>query len=80
MREVWNRFLHWQGWKTCGRTCVNGWRAVVQWAAWQKIFGLPLAAALPLLLLTVAMGLYMIRRANREIKTLQETEYGQSFL
>ena len=27
-------------------------------------------------LLTVAMGIYMIRRANREIKTLQETENG----
>ena len=29
-------------------------------------------------LLTVAMGIYMIRRANREIRTLQETEHGES--
>ena len=27
-------------------------------------------------LLTVAMGIYMIRRANREIKTLQENQHG----
>ena len=28
-------------------------------------------------LLTVAMGIYMIRRANREIKTIQEKEHGE---
>ena len=31
-------------------------------------------------LLTAAMGVYMIRRANREIKTLQEKSHGESFL
>ena len=31
-------------------------------------------------LLTAAMGVYMIRRANREIKTLQEKTHGESFL
>lgn len=31
-------------------------------------------------LLTVAMGIYMIRRGNREIKTLQENNYGKSIL
>ena len=31
-------------------------------------------------LLTAAMGVYMIRRANREIKTLQENTHGESFL
>lgn len=30
-------------------------------------------------LLTVAMGIYMIRRANREIKTLRESTTGESF-
>jgi hypothetical protein len=29
-------------------------------------------------LLTVAMGIYMIRRANREIKHLQEKQHGES--
>ena len=31
-------------------------------------------------LLTVAMGIYMIRRGNREIRKLQETDHGESFL
>lgn len=31
-------------------------------------------------LLTVAMGIYMIRRANREIKSLQEKEHEESFV
>lgn len=31
-------------------------------------------------LLTAAMGIYMIRRANREIKNLQENNHGESFL
>ena len=30
--------------------------------------------------LTVAMGFYMIRRANREIKTLQENDHGETIL
>lgn len=38
------------------------------------------AAGCAVCLLTVAMGLYMIRRANREIKQLQEIGYGESFL
>lgn len=44
------------------------------WEHW-----LNLAAGCMVCLLTVAMGIYMIRRANREIKTLQETQYGESF-
>ena len=31
-------------------------------------------------LLIVSMGIYMIRRGNREIKKLQENKYGESFL
>ena len=45
------------------------------WEHW-----LNLAAGCVVCLLTVAMGIYMIRRANREIKNIQETEYGESFL
>ena len=30
--------------------------------------------------LTVAMGFYMIRRANREIKTIQENDHGETIL
>lgn len=43
------------------------------WEYW-----LNLAVGCIVCLLTVAMGIYMIRRANREIKDLQETENGQS--
>ncbi len=42
------------------------------WEHW-----LNLAVGCVVCLLTVAMGIYMIRRANREIKKLQEREYGE---
>ena len=43
------------------------------WEHW-----LNLAVGCVVCLLTVAMGIYMIRRANREIKTLQEKQNGES--
>ena len=43
------------------------------WEQW-----LNLAVGCTVCLLTVAMGIYMIRRANREMKQLQETENGES--
>ena len=42
------------------------------WEHW-----LNLAVGCVVCLLTVAMGIYMIRRANREIKTLQESNHGE---
>ena len=42
------------------------------WEQW-----LNLGSGCVVCLLTVAMGIYMIRRASREIKKLQENEYGQ---
>ena len=39
--------------------------------------GLNLAGGCVVCLLTVAMGIYMIRRANREMKQLQENEHGE---
>ena len=42
------------------------------WEHWMN-----LAVGCIVCLLTVAMGIYMIRRANREIKTLQEKENGK---
>ena len=44
------------------------------WEHW-----LNLAVGCVVCLLTVAMGIYMIRRANREMKQLQEKENGESF-
>ena len=43
-----------------------------RWEHW-----LNLAVGCVVCLLTVAMGIYMIRRANREIKTLQEKQHGE---
>jgi hypothetical protein len=45
------------------------------WEHWMN-----LAVGCLVCLLTAAMGVYMIRRANREIKTLQENTHGESFL
>ena len=47
-------------------------------ASWENL--LNLAVGCIVCLLTAAMGIYMIRRANREIKKLQERAYGESFL
>ena len=44
-----------------------------RWEYW-----INLAVGCLVCLLTVAMGIYMIRRANREIKQLQENGYGES--
>ena len=41
---------------------------------------LNLAVGCVVCMLTVSMGIYMIRRAGREIKTLQEKTHGESFL
>ena len=43
--------------------------------SWER--PLNLAVGCIVCLLTVSMGIYMIRRANREIKKLQEREYGE---
>ena len=45
-------------------------------AAWEHWSNL--AVGCLVCLLTVAMGIYMIRRANREIKNLQEKHHGES--
>lgn len=45
------------------------------WERW-----LNLAVGCTVCLLTVSMGIYMVRRANREIKKRQEIEHGESFL
>jgi hypothetical protein len=44
---------------------------------WEHL--LNLAVGCLVCFLTVAMGTYMIRRANREIKNLQEKNNGKSF-
>ena len=43
--------------------------------SWEQPLNLTVGCAV--CLLTVAMGIYMIRRANREIKTIQENEHGK---
>ena len=30
MREAWQKFCHWQGWKAC----ADGWRAFIHWHGW----------------------------------------------
>ena len=46
--------------------------------SWEQL--LNLAVGCTVCLLTVAMGIYMIRRANRELKKIQENNDGESFL
>lgn len=43
--------------------------------SWEHLFNLMTGCTVCLLI--VSMGIYMIRRANREIKTLQETQHGE---
>ena len=44
------------------------------WEQWTN-----LATGCAVCLLTVAMGMYMIRRANRELRKVQEKDHGESF-
>ena len=44
------------------------------WEQWTN-----LATGCAVCLLTVAMGIYMIRRANRELRKIQEIDNGKSF-
>ena len=46
--------------------------------AWEHWINL--AVGCTVCLLTASMGIYMIHRGNREIKTLQENNYGEQFL
>lgn len=46
--------------------------------SWEKWMNLAMGCVV--CLLTVAMGIYMIRRADREIKTLQEINHGEPFI
>ena len=43
--------------------------------SWEYLMNLAMGCLV--CLMTVAMGIYMIRRANREIKTIQEKENGK---
>ena len=70
MKEYWKRFVHWTGWKKIFPFPV--WAAVLMLAvfgtgeSWEYMLNLAMGCIV--CLLTVAMGVYMIRRANREIK------------
>ena len=79
MKEYWNRFLHWGGWKKIFP--FPAWADALMFGAFGagEIWGqwLNLAVGCTVCLLTVAMGIYMIRRANREIKKLQEKHHGE---
>ena len=81
LAKYWDGFLRWKFWNIA-------WQAIFAIFSLQagllRTFGtgerwehlLNLAVGCLVCLLTVAMGIYMIRRANREIKKLQEINYG----
>lgn len=90
MKKFWNQFCGWKGWKRifplglfgevllfvgccAGLLWVFGRGLELWWPAY-------VLYAVSAYSLTAAMGVYMIRRANREIKTLQEKTHGESFL
>ena len=62
MKEHLSRFAKWSGWKKIFSFGTG--------ESWEHL--LNLAVGCVVCLLTVAMGIYMIRRTNREIKQLQE--------
>lgn len=41
LAESWRSFLHWQGWRAFGSSCVCLWRRVAGWMLWRKLFRIP---------------------------------------
>lgn len=35
MKEIWQKFLHWRGW----RACADGWLAFLRWKGWKRFAG-----------------------------------------
>lgn len=41
MKQFWERFLQWRGWKVCAAFWVRLWQACAGWSGWKNIFFLP---------------------------------------
>ena len=55
--EYWQAFLHWKGWRICGRFFVRCGKAAAGWGGWQKIFCIPFPV---LLVMGIASGAGLI--------------------
>lgn len=48
MKQYWQAFVHWQGWKKFGSFCARLWWAVVRWPFWKALFCIPVLALVPM--------------------------------
>lgn len=55
--EIWQRFLHWKGWRACVSFCRSTWLAILRWKGWPLLFGLPFWG---ILLLSVVCGVGLV--------------------
>jgi len=62
MKEYWNRFVHWTGWKTFVTACKKGWHTAVHWGGWRKLFCLPVGISLVLFFLCCAALVWIFVR------------------
>lgn len=51
MNEIWQKFLHWKGW----RACAGGWKAFVRWKGWKQFAGWKLWHPHPVLILLLSL-------------------------
>lgn len=51
MKEVWQKFLRWKGW----RACAGGWKAFIHWKGWKQFAGWKLWHPHPVLTLLLSL-------------------------
>lgn len=62
IREYWNRFVHWWGWKVFASFWVKAWRVTVRWKGWRSLFSLPFSLVLGLSVLCAAGLVWVFTR------------------
>lgn len=83
MKELWSRFLHWKGWRTCAKGWSaflhwNGWKSFAHWKGWKKLFCIHPAIAV-VLAAASAVGLGWVFISGMEQHPIAYAVYCVSF-
>ena len=59
IKNGWEIFVHWKGWKATAAACKKAWHVMIHWAGWRILFGIPVSLVL-LLNIACAVGLIWV--------------------
>ena len=59
IKNGWEIFVHWKGWKATAAACKKAWNVMIHWAGWRILFGIPVSLVL-LLSIACAVGLIWV--------------------